>query len=418
MKNLKLAIILLALSMLQFSCKKDKEEEPSTQTLTEVSVTEGKSLIEDSAVDMINKADNFRTDAAVVGMHELSDYLDQNMITTRIEGTPQIFNYFLSLGEAVSSGKIDVKDLSTRQIKTMRSGGLYQDYNEETGIFVWNAGEGDFIKTGESSDINYSINYMVNGVAKSASFIVSNFSIKTIDMEEIVKSVNVSFKIDAVEYLGFSLASAYSNYLPTSINATLIFGALSAELSFDNSSNTSLNAEGKIKLDNSVLFKNKYAATGNFTTIDNGEEVTEENSESIFNSASTELTILSLVLSADMNLQPVAAYINANPEADIDAVVAKLNENSTILLKTTNNQKIADGEFYAATYEYSDFEYNENTGEYMEVTYSEQEMDIRFVFEDGTRSDFETYFGEGFQTMEDQFNSMYDSYESMLPENM
>ena len=41
-----------------------------------------------------------------------------------------------------------------------------------------------------------------------------------------------------------------------------------------------------------------------------------------------------------------------------------------------------------------------------------------FLQMEKTSSDFETYFGEGFQTMEDQFNSMYDGYESMLPDNL
>ena len=73
---------------------------------------------------MINKADNFKTDPAVVEMHELSDYLDQNMITTRVAGTHKIFNYFIGLGEAVNSGKIDVKDLSNGQTRTMNSDDL------------------------------------------------------------------------------------------------------------------------------------------------------------------------------------------------------------------------------------------------------------------------------------------------------
>lgn len=418
MKHLKLAIVLLAASLIQFSCEKDKDEDAQNQTLTEVSVTKGKSLIEDSAVDMINKAEDFKNDPAVEGMHELSDYLDQNMNTTRVVAERSVFNYFLGLGEAVSAGKIDVKDLSTAQTRTMNDDDLYADYTAETGVYVWNASIGDFDKIEESADINYSIDYTVNGVAKSASFVVSNFSVKTIDMEQVVRSVNVSFKIDAVQYFAFNLASAYSDNMPTSITSNLVFGTLSSELSFNNTSNSNLNAEAKIVLDNTLLFKNKYSATGDFTPLDNGDEVEDEDAFNMVNSASAELTILNLILSADMDMQSVANYMNENPEAGAEIFAEKLNQNSTIVLKTNDNQKIADGEFYAASYEYTNWDYNESTGEYVEVTYIEKEMDIRFVFADGTSSDFETYFGEGFQTMEDDFNSMYDGYESMLPENL
>ena len=66
----------------------------------------------------------------------------------------------------------------------------------------------NLIKQLKVPDIDYSIDYTVNGVAKSASFVVSNFSVTTVDMEQIVKSVNVSCKINAVEYLAFNLASS------------------------------------------------------------------------------------------------------------------------------------------------------------------------------------------------------------------
>ena len=79
--------------------------------------------------------------------------------------------------------------------------------------------------------------------------------------------------------------------------------------------------------------------------LENGDEVNDEDVFNLVNSASAELTILNLILSADMDMQTVANYMNENPEADAEVFAEKLNENSTIVLKTTDNQKIADGEF-------------------------------------------------------------------------
>ena len=419
MKTIKFAVIFMALVLVQYSCKKDDTDEDTPAT--KVSVAEGKSIIEKSATDMLNKADAFRSDNAVSELQELSDYLDQNMTQNKsMNKSYSIFRYFVGLGDAVADAKIDVKGLASEQTRTMNSDDLWDDYSEETGVYVWNLSIGDFEKTADSDNIDYSITYTVNGVTKSATFLVSNFSIRNInpDFDQVVKSVDVSFKIGTTEYFNYHLASDYSNYLPTSLSSSLTFGGLSSTVSLSNVGNATLTTETKIILDGTQLLKYKTKTTGDFSMLDNGQDVEEEDVPNVYQTVSAELTILNLVVSSSSQVATIATWMNEHPDAAAQEEADAMNNNTDISITTTNNQIIASAEFYVRLDEWTDSEWDESTQTWIEVPRTDEVVDIRFLFNDGTSSDFETYFGEGFQAVEDQFDSVFDSYEDMAPENL
>jgi len=82
-----------------------------------------------------------------------------------------------------------------------------------------------------------------------------------------------------------------------------------------------------------------------------------------------------------------------------------LNENVLIDI-TVNDKSVAKGEFYVD--EYEEEEYDWNTGNYETKTYTQP--NLRLLFSDGTTADFDTYFGEGFSSVEGKFDDVIDNY--------
>ena len=422
MKNIKFAVILMALAMIQISCDKNDDDGDNTpKTKTHLTVAEGKSEIEKAGTDLLTKIDMFRSDQSVIKLHELSEYLDQNIKQKRsLNNSNSIIRFFLGLGDDVINGKLNAKSIVAEQNRSMNSNDLWDDYQNETGVYVWDSNKGEFEKREESNNLDYSISYTVNGISKSAKFLVTNFSVKNVTphADQMIKSVDVSFKIDAKECFNFKLASEYSNYLPTSLTSSLTFGSLSSTLTYTNEGNSNISAETKIILNGTQLLKFNNEVAGNFTMLDDGQEPEDEDIPNIFTTANSRLTIMNIVLSVNLQVTTYGTWINNNPNATKEENIKQLNNNCDISISTTSGQEIANAEYYLSLKEWTDYEYNNATGENLEVIKTKKEVDIRFVFDDGTSADFETYFGEGFQTLEDKFKAVSNNYEAMSPKNL
>lgn len=99
-------------------------------------------------------------------------------------------------------------------------------------------------------------------------------------------------------------------------------------------------------------------------------------------------------------------------EAEIEA----FNEFVNLTLRyADNNNIIAMVEAYPVeeTYTWTDWVWNDNLGDYEEVQVTETDywMDMRFVFADESKVDFETYFTEGFDELVDEIEAWADDIE-------
>ena len=409
MKLLKLSLFALLLSLSQISCNSDKEEaklEPTT-------VEEGKSLIENSAIDLLSEVDNFKNDEALNKLYELAKEMD-----SKSSGKKQssfLFNSFLNDVVLIKEGKIELTSLSKKHtlanIKVEESDSFQDEYNEAKGIYKWSDSEEDFVKTGESGNIIFIVDYSVDNKDKQAKLVASNFSSKYLNSEiQVVNSLNVVFTIDGKELMTYSFSSEFDRYLPKSIISEYKLGGLSFTETFSNSSNKELKNETNISINGKSLINFSGSVTGDFSGLNSqGEDYElDENDDVPIDKSSMTLTILDVKIAGDVDGKKLEDELRSlSDDASDEDVVKVINANSSIIV-SNGNKEIAKVEFFVSTYEETYYDYY--SGEEYTETY--EEVDARFVFNDDSTADFETYFGENFSSVEDKLNTVIENYTS------
>ncbi len=410
MKFLKLSLVALLLSLTQVSCDPDKEEaklEPTT-------VEEGKSLIESSAIDLLSEVDDFKNDAAVNELYDLA-----KEIGARPSANKQptfLFNSLLNDVVMIKEGKMDITSLSKNHtianINVEEPTNFQDEYNEAKGIYEWSEIEGDFVKTESSDNIVLIVDYTVKGKNKQAKLVASNFSSEYLNSEiQVVNSLNVVFTINLKELMSYSFSSEFDRYLPKSIVSKYKLGALSFTETFSNSSNKELKNETDISINGKSLINYSGSVTGDFSELNaQGEDYEVEEGDIPVDKSSMALTVFEIKIAGDVDYKSLNEDMkDLSDDSKIEDLVELLNNNTSIVV-SSGNKEIAKAVFFVGTYEYNDWIWDNDKQEYKEVTITEEEIDIHFVFSDDSIADFETYFGENFSSVEDKLNTVIENY--------
>lgn len=366
---------------------------------------EGKKQLEDNAIQLLNKIEDFENDSALNEIIELAEFLSAD------NSSPKHLNGFqLTAVNSIinlSNAKNSVLDTALNQTTAVETTTL-EDFNNEKGVYTWNpalkGGEGDFEKTGNSDDIIYNIAF--NG--KNAVFTVSEF-----DMTFAKDDAEVPTK--AVAQLNIGSTTVFSqNYtasidtgktVPNNFSNTTKIGAFSLVTEYSNSNNQSLTQSFQFKIGNDVIAGYNYTTEGNFNEVENDSaEFTD-----VLDNATVSLQFLNATLVTKANDD------NVNPESEltIDEVIELLNNNINSEL-IINNKSIAKNQFYKDQEEFPVFNFDPNTGDLNETTETEDIINARFLFEDGTTADFDTYFDNSFSNTEDKFESVFDVYTNLF----
>lgn len=372
-----------------YSCGGSDSAGPGEE-LTPLTVEQGKQELEDNALGFLTEIDNFKNDDALTEIKEISDVL---LIET---GGKSIGSKTFTNLIDLQSGKIDLVEFNS---KIFGNVGLINDYNSETGIYEWNSLNQDWDKTGDNENIVYKVAYN----NKTAEFVVSNFTtqIYALDNEEVPTSLNASLTVGTNEIFSQAYRATIDNgkYLPNSISNDIKIGGLALNTKLTNESNTTLKFETGFSISGKSLMNYYVSIKGNFNEIDtNGENIsTNTTYEDILDSSEFSISILNAKITGKVT-EP-----STIPEGDVttDEAVKLLNDNVIVDI-TINDKLIAKGQFYSDEYVYYDY----YTGQ--DVT--ETEPNLRFLFDDGTTADFDTYFGEGFSSIEDKLTEIIDNY--------
>jgi len=90
-----------------------------------------------------------------------------------------------------------------------------------------------------------------------------------------------------------------------------------------------------------------------------------------------------------------------------------LNNNTSIKLTyASSGQTIATGEWYLMTNTYTDYQWDDNAQNWVEVQNTSNEPSVRIVFPDGSKSDLETYFGNGFDDLQNDIEQFFNDIET------
>lgn len=397
------ALALCTALAFNFSCGSD-DSEPNDKVSGSLSVEEGKEQLEDNSIELLNKIDEFKDNDALTEIIELGEFLSSGSASKSGNFKNNVLNTISNVSSIENSNN-GLAVFNAKQAVTIVSDTpLSDDYNDEKGTYLWNSDTEEFDRTGDSEDIIYNVNYN-NG--KVAVFSFTDFSTTIAggdDTEELPTLVKANLKIDNVTVFtqNYSATFQSNQLIPAEINNTTTIGGFAFVTSYTNSNNTNINQSFEFKIDDDVITGYNYTANGNFNNEDG-------NVEDILNDVSLSFQFLDakLTISANDN------NFNSDSELSIDEQVTLLNSNINSEL-SINNKSIAKSQFYKDEDTYIDYTYNSTTQQWEEVEMTEDIVNVKFLFEDGTSSDFDTYIEGSFTELEDKFETVFDAYEDLF----
>ena len=401
-------LLLLALSaafVLNSSCSSDDDGGPAPEGEINgsLSVEEGKKQLEDNSIALLDKVEAFSNNDALKEIIELAEFLTASNVEDTTNEDP-FENTVLKTLENFKDTKNDVVTLNAKQaITIVNETSLIEDFNDLKGIYTWDDSAERFEQTGDSDDVIYNIAYN-NG--KNATFSFTDFTTTVIgaDDEELPTLVKANLSIDNREVFSQEYTASFQGdqLIPASISNTTTIADFVFQTTYTNNNNATINQSFDFKIGNETIMGYNYTANGTF----NNEDDTIENIVNDFNANFN-------FLNARLNVTGKTDGFNSDSELSVDEQVALLNSNTSATL-SINQKLIANSEFYKDQDTYTTFPFNEDTQEFEELEVSEDIINARFLFEDGTSNDFDTYVEGSFTELENKFETVFEAYESLF----
>ncbi|WP_067144961.1 hypothetical protein [Pseudotamlana agarivorans] len=399
-KNLSLSLLSLLL-ILNISCGSDDSVEENT---TPLSIEEGKAQLEDNMIEALNKVDDFRNSDALDEIVELAEYLS-NSSTSKV--TTSFKKTTLSTINNLSSLKTaNITAFNAKQTTALVSETpLTDDYNEEKGIYEWNADTEEFDKTGDSDIIIYKVNYY----GKNAIFSFTNFNTTIENDEEVPTLVKANLKVDNTTVFSQEFTASFEDngLIPSMVNNTTTIGGFKLITAYTNSNSALIKQSFDFKIDDDVITGYELIANGDFNN--ENDQIEDSSIEDVLN----DFDLKFKVLNANLSLTANDKNFNSDDDLTIDEQIELLNNNIKGEL-SIKNRPLAKTEFYKDQDTYMDYEYDPNTQNWEEIEVSEEIINARFLFEDGSSSDFEAYFEGSFTELENKFEAVFEAYEKLF----
>ncbi|WP_308991643.1 hypothetical protein QLS71_007540 [Mariniflexile litorale] len=403
-KTISLTLLCFIL-VLNISCESDDNGDGDKPKITgSLSVEEGKNQLEDNSIELLNKIDAFKNNDALNEIIELAEFLNGSNDSKIVNFKKTAFSTINNISSIEASNKSITTFNAKQSIAIISETPLADDFQAEKGIYLWNSDTEKFDKTGSSDDVIYNINY--NG--KVAVFSFTDFTTKLAgsegSKEEIPTLIKANLKIDntTVFTQAFSASFKDNQLIPSTINNTTTIGGFAFVTDYSNSSNKTITQSFDFKIDGDVIIGYSYTAKGKFNNEDG-------NIEDIIDS----VTLSFQFLDANLYITANDNNFNSDSELSIDQEVALLNSNVNSEL-SINKKSIAKSIFYKDESTYTDYVFNSSTQNFELVEVSEDVVNIKFLFDDGTSNDFNTYIEGSFTELESRFDAVFEAYEKLF----
>ena len=336
------------------------------------------------------------------------------------------FKILYALRSFEKNGNQEIVAQALRTTKTLEEDStIIMVFNDIKGTYEWNSTTQIWDKS-EGSSLVLKFPSNESKTTNNASYVIEytpyNGNVYNSDLEgNTPQKVVAKLSVDSKVLIQFDFNGAYnSSGIPSSLEANLKVEGY--------------NFNSKLTLSNQLV-SNNYAFTHNGSNIIsmgtslNGDFTKEHlqslNEESvskyedinkIATNISTYIQVLNVKLQGTGNINGIVNDITSKGGSDkvkIDGTVEILNKNLVLKAFYVNNGvKIAHSEFFKTSRQETYWVYNQNTGTYDEKTKNVDVLDARLVFDDASKVDLETYFNEGFEKLDVEFEKFLTDLDS------
>lgn len=406
----------IAISALTFtSCKKDKNDDGNTQTV--YTAEQNKTNLQNTGISLVQDMGDMKN---LESMHAIESF---NACVNQADPFGGSSNYPLMVMGGI---ELAAKTNSIKPIKqTLKAGNsntLFSNYADVVGTYTWT--NGAWVKTSSNNNVVFVFPATKNGTTNNATFTLSateytgtylDPSMEGNTPSAISADLTVSGK---GSILGFDFSSTINTSgEPTKIDAAINFTPFKFSYEFNNSgSKISKTFKFDKSTSNLATFYVEANGTFNKTAIENfinEEDFSKLNT--VVTTASGYVKIKDIKLALSANVADGINYYNSIGNANFDEndAITMLNNNTSIKLTyASSGQTIATGEWYLMTNTYTDYQWDDNAQNWVEVQNTSNEPSVRIVFPDGSKSDLETYFGNGFDDLQNDIEQFFNDIET------
>lgn len=451
---------ILAVSFILASCDKEKDEPVNYSPLP---VEQHKTNIEDAGNDMYAEVQSMEDEPAMQANISLANLVD-NSDPFMSNGSLKKVNIRNSIAFAPVYACAHYNETGLKgmvKAVTITPGedpeSVQEFYDLLVGVYEWNFSRGSWVYTATGDEIVFLFPSEHTGTSNNASYTISYTGytgVNPIDDYDgdLPQNVSAVLEVDEVDVSSFVFNAVYnaSGY-PTSIDGTFTLGTYVWYGMASNANNTAFTTEVSFKNADEILLKFLLDASGNWSkeNIENNWEETyyanwydeetnqwryeeideseidnydyidtdeEFNIHKVIKNGNASFQAMNMIMKGSVNLEnfgdklkEIDNMYNWETQSDeiVDAQVVAVNEFVNLSLRYADTDEvIALVEAYPVWKDntYTEWEYNETTGESyeVEVTESEYQLFFRFVFADGSPIDAEVYFNDVFEELIDE----------------
>ncbi|MBI9067228.1 MAG: hypothetical protein JEZ09_08045 [Salinivirgaceae bacterium] len=436
-----------------FTACNDKDDETTTtdDVWTKNSVSANKAKIEDEGIAMLDEMkameneEAMETNAAFVGFlgqdDPFGDIGDFKSVNLRKDN---VLRVNMALADFNGSKVKNVFEALSLKSVEADSNTVQFFYDELVGVYTWtpygNGGHWDYVETGD--EIKFLFPSTEDGETNDASYTVKFVAydgpyLDPMFEDNLPSEVSAELAIGTTVHMGYYLDLTYnSDGYPTKIETNLMVGDFNMAVMAENANNTAFDVSYSFTHGSTILLKMELGADGDWTEGNIEDHITfykeEYNNETwewvevevdmydewdyaegevwkVVTDGNTSFQAMNIKVTGQIDAEELGDYMDNNDfdeqsEAEVQAAADKINEYAALTLRFADTDEIvAMGEAYPK-YKEGYYNYNDVWVEYAEED-KYYDIDMRFVFADGSKIDLETYFETGFNDLEDQIEA-------------
>jgi|GEM_PF-959576 hypothetical protein len=360
---------------------------------------EHKANLEQSGLNVVNQLESMSDLGAVKVMLDFNDLMETTDYSN--DGVAGVIKPILALNEGASVAFV-------LKASTIDESSLSQLFDDEAGIYTYNAEYGTWDKTVSDDEITY--HFPTSGsVENNATLSFTNFEFITTDNVDIAEVSNelptlfdAELTVDEVSLITFTFNAAYdADGIPTSVSERWTVEEYNLTTSVSRSTST-IEIDQSFTLNDANILSSHFSSAGSFSygNMKEDGESGDYYEQDILESSNAWIAVDNLKLEGNVNwkglLNGQASFEDIESEEQyFEKEAEAMNNNMSLKLKyNDSNEVIATGEAYVKTVEDS-------------YGIESWDLDFRMKFADGSYMD-DSYFGEN------DFIDLIESFEDMI----
>ncbi|HEY9048351.1 MAG TPA: hypothetical protein VIN08_20730 [Ohtaekwangia sp.] len=427
---LKFSALILS-GILAVSCGKDDEEtnntnEPEFPTeYSDLTVEQNKANLEDNGISLVKSVTSLKNTSGIQTSIAFSKHLDgstlpDNLSNGRVSNTQGV--NLLTILASLGNDKTSVADaLSNMRVEAGDFTSFQEEYESLLGIYTYSKANDTWTYTQTGSKIVFRFPSTENGTTNNAEYSVYDYKGTQITSNiggdsytgDYPTALKADLTIDGTKKMEYSFSAAYdSNGEPTNVSTSITIDNYKFSYDVENTT-TKASVDYGLTQDGKNLFAFGARATGNFNS---GNIENSGGPEDVFETGSAYFQILNIKFSGEVNTPELVKALDAAKTKAEQAAAWNANY-KLIVFYADSKKKIADSEFYVTTESITYPDYGSDQCKFdqwgypydcPDVTETRENLEVRIVFADNTKSDLATYTETGFEDIQDELSAFIE----------